>query len=135
VIRFLLDTNICIETIRGKSAPVLAHLRKCDPASVGISSVTLAELRYGVSRSSDPARNLAALARFCAPLEIIPFDEPAAAGYGNLRHALQTAGTPIGPLDMLIAAHAISLGAILVTNNQREFRRVRGLMLENWVRP
>jgi tRNA(fMet)-specific endonuclease VapC len=134
VIRFLLDTNICIETIRGKSARVLAHLRKCDAGTVGISSITLAELRYGVSRSSDPPRNLAALARFCAPLEIMAFDEPAAASYGDLRHALQSAGTPIGPLDMLIAAHAMSLGAILVTNNEREFRRVRELAVENWVR-
>ena len=134
MIHRLLDTNICIEVIRGRSARVLAHLRDCPAGTVGISSITLAELRYGVSRSNDPPRNLAALARFCAPLHVPPFDEHAAAAYGDLRQSLQAAGTPIGPLDMLIAAHAMALGAIIVTNNVREFARVKGLTVENWVK-
>jgi tRNA(fMet)-specific endonuclease VapC len=130
----MLDTNICIELIRGRSELVLTRLRRHRVGTVGLSTITLAELRYGVSRSSDPGRNLLALAHFCAPLEILSFDDHAAAAYGAIRAALQIAGTPIGPLEMLIAAHALSLRALLVTNNEREFRRVPGLRVENWVK-
>lgn len=133
MIRRLLDTNICIELIRGRSERVLSRLRRRKIGTVGISSITLAELRYGVARSSEPQRNLLALAHFCAPLEILPFDSRAAGMYGDVRAALERVGTPIGPLDTLIAAHALALKVTLVTNNEREFHRVAGLKVENWI--
>lgn len=133
MIRILLDTSICIELIRGRAPGVLARLRRRRVGSVGISSITLAELEYGVQRSSDPARNRIALTHFCAPLEIRPFDQEAASAYGRVRADLARAGTPIGPLGTLIAAHAMALGAVIVTGNAREFRRVTGLRVERWV--
>jgi len=135
VIRRLLDTSVCIELIRGRSSDALmARLRRLKVGTVGISAITLAELQYGVARSSDPDRNRIALAQFVAPLVVAPFDDPAASAYGRIRAELQRTGRPIGPLDMLIAAHALSLDAALVTGNQREFRRVPGLVVENWLR-
>jgi len=98
---------------------------------VGISTITLAELQYGVAKSSDPSRNGLALKRFCMPLEILKFDQQAATAYGEARSRLERVGTPIGPLDTLIAAHALSLNVILVTSNEDEFRRVAGLKVEN----
>lgn len=134
MIRFLLDTNICIELIRGRAAAVLSHLRRRKIGTIGISAVTLAELRYGVEKSREPARNLIALAHFCAPLELCAFDHSAAAAYGAIRAGLERGGVPIGPLDTLIAAHAVALKAAIVTTNEREFRRVPGLRVENWTR-
>jgi tRNA(fMet)-specific endonuclease VapC len=129
----LLDTNICIELIRGQSAKILKHLRKCKIGQVGISSITLAELEFGVAKSSNPRQNKLALMEFCAPLEICPFDDNAAVAYGQIRAALELKGKPIGPLDTLIAAHALALNAVLVTNNRREFDRVPKLQVENWM--
>lgn len=134
MIRHLLDTSICIHLIRGRGGAVLARLARCGTGSVGISAITLAELLYGTARSADPGRNRIALARFCAPLEILPFDRRAASAYGDVRAELEQLGHPIGPLDTLIAAHAVSLNAALVTRNEREFRRVEGLRVENWGR-
>ncbi len=134
MIRFLLDTSICIELIRGRAPAVVGRLRSRKIGTIGISAVTLAELRYGVAKSSDPARNTVALAHFCAPLEICAFDHGAAATYGDVRADVERAGTPIGPLDTLIAAHAVALEATVVTNNEREFRRVPGLRVENWTK-
>jgi tRNA(fMet)-specific endonuclease VapC len=135
VIRHLLDTCTCIDLVRGGRAAdrLLARLRRKKVGTVGVSAITLAELQFGVARSSDPDRNHVALAEFLAPLVIAPFDNPAASAYGRIRAELQRAGQPIGPLDMLIAAHALSLGAALVTSNEREFRRVSGLAVENWL--
>ncbi|RJP31118.1 MAG: type II toxin-antitoxin system VapC family toxin [Phycisphaerales bacterium] len=131
--RSLLDTDTCIAVIRGRGERVLARLRRRRVGTVGISSITLAELEFGVANSSDPARNAVALARFCAPLEICPFGGEAASRYGRVRAALKRARTPIGPLDTLIAAHALALHATAVTGNEREFRRVPGLRVENWL--
>ena len=130
--RYLLDTNACVELIRGRSRRVLDRLMEHPVGSVAISSVTLAELCYGVERSSDPPRNQVALLQFCAPLEIAPFDHRAAATYGHVRADLERMGSPVGPLDTLIAAHALSLNVALVTANEREFKRVAGLRVENW---
>lgn len=99
---------------------------------VGISAITLAELEHGVERSAKPDQNRVALREFCAPLEIQPFDA-AANAYGRIRADLQRAGQVIGPMDLLIAAHALAEGATMVTNNEREFRRVEGLAVENWL--
>ncbi len=129
--RYLLDTDICIYAINARPAPVLQALREHESAGLGISSVTAAELFYGVARTASE-RNLAALRRFLAPLRIIPFDAGAAEVFGSLRSWLQGQGTPIGPYDTQIAAQALALGVTLVTNNLREFARVPGLRLANW---
>ena len=133
--RFMLDTNICEALIRGGAPRVFDRLRQHRADDVAISSITLAELQYGVAKSARPAHNAVLLAEFCAPLAILPFDNQTAEIYGSVRMALELAGTPIGPLDTLIAAHALALGMTLVTNNQREFQRVAGLRIEDWLSP
>ena len=132
MIRFLLDTNICIDIIRRRSEKALRRLTASPVGQVGISSITLAELEYGVYKSADPQRNAVALLEFCTPLEIAPFDEHAALAYGRIRAVLEHKGRTIGPMDMLIAAHALALETTLVTNNLREFKRIKDLQLENW---
>lgn len=129
----MLDTNICVELIRGRAPRVFHHLRQHRVDEVAISSITLAELQYGVAKSARPARHAVLLAEFCAPLAVLPFDDQAAEAYGQVRAALEGEGTPIGPLDTLIAAHALSLGVTLVTNNEREFGRVASLRVVNWL--
>ena len=128
----MLDTNICIYAIKQRPPEVLAALRAQEVAGLGLSSVTVAELAFGVAKSGS-ARNQRALEQFLEPLEIADFDRSAALVYGRLRAALEAAGTPIGPLDTQVAAHALALGVTLVSNNQREFARVPGLRLEDWV--
>jgi tRNA(fMet)-specific endonuclease VapC len=130
--KILLDTDICIYLIKNKSEGVRKHFTSLHPGDVGISSITVAELCYGVDKSQARVKNAAALEAFLLPLEIVPFDEAAAVKYGGIRAALEKKGTPIGPLDMLIAAQAASLGVALATNNAREFKRVPGLKCVNW---
>jgi tRNA(fMet)-specific endonuclease VapC len=129
--RYLLDTDICIYVINERPAAVLQAFRLHEAAGLGISSVTAAELFYGVARTGSQ-RNLQALRRFLAPLEIAAFDAAAAEVCGSLRAWLAGQGTPIGPYDTQIAAHAHALGVTLVSNNTREFARVPGLRVENW---
>ena len=129
----MLDTNICMYAMKNKPEHVLQRLKKELNSGVCISSITLAELEYGMKHSSNPAKNEQALLRFLIPLSILPFGAAAASEYGEIRSYLQDRGTPIGPLDMLIAAHARSEDMILVTNNVREFERVPNLVVENWV--
>jgi len=129
--RWMLDTNICIYIIKRSSAQIIDALRRHEPDGVGVSSVTAAELTFGVAKSGS-TRNRSALEDFLGSLEIAPFDEAAAWVYGDVRAELERSGTPIGPLDTQIAAHALSLDATLVSNNLREFQRVRGLRCENW---
>ena len=128
----LLDTNICIHVINAKPPAVLERFRQYRMGEVGLCSVVAAELAYGVAKSGS-ARNRQALEMFLAPLIILPFDDAAVWAYGNLRAELERKGTPIGALDTMIAAHALSQQSTLVTNNTREFARVPGLALENWV--
>lgn len=129
---YMLDTNICIYAMKNKPEKVLRRFKEELDNGVCISSVTLAELEYGMKHSSDPMRNEQALIRFLAPLSILPFGTAAASEYGEIRAYLQSQGTPIGPLDMLIAGHARAENVILVTNNVREFARVPNLKTENW---
>lgn len=131
--RFMLDTDSCIALIKRKPGPVLRRLTALAPGEAGISAVTLAELRFGVAKSAQREKNGQALDEFLLPLEIAEFDEPAAEVYGSVRAGLEKAGTPIGPLDALIGAHALSLGAALVTHNTREFRRIPGLSVVDWL--
>jgi tRNA(fMet)-specific endonuclease VapC len=130
----MLDTNICIYAMKNNPPLVVAKLRENAHLGIGISSITAAELHFGVSKSGSP-RNALALEEFLAALEVADFDADAAREYGQVRDALERAGTPIGPLDTQIAAHARQLGAVLVTNNVREFARVERLHLENWAEP
>jgi len=127
----LLDTNICIYIINAKPPGVLAHFERHRLGDVGVSSVVASELAYGVAKSRS-GRNRRALEMFLAPLEVLPFDERAVWVYGDLRAELERDGRTIGALDTMIAAHALSLDATLVTNNVREFSRVPRLNLENW---
>lgn len=129
---YMLDTNICIYAMKKKPEKVLRKLKEELNSGVCISSITLAELEYGMKHSSDPVRNEQALLRFLAPISILPFGSAAASEYGEIRAYLQNQGTPIGPLDMLIAGHAKAEDMILVTNNVREFARVPNLEVENW---
>lgn len=130
--KYMLDTNICIYAIKHKPQAVLDHIMRHDPSSLFISSVTYAELMYGVEKSSAKAKNYLALTLFLSPMEVIPFDSNVAKHYGNIRAELEKKGTPIGSMDTLIAAHARSSDMILVTNNTREFNRVSNLAVENW---
>lgn len=132
MIKLLLDTNICIYIIRRKPIQVINQLRKQSISQVGISSITLSELEYGVSKSSSTEQNKLALAEFLSPVAILAYDDLAAREYGKIRTCLERHGTPIGALDTLIAAHAKALGCTLVTNNEREFVRVPGLKIANW---
>ena len=127
----LLDSNICIYIINAKPPAVLARFQQYQLGDIGLCSVVAAELAFGVAKSGS-ARNRQALEMFLAPLTILPFDTKAVWAYGNLRADLERRGTPIGSLDTLIAAHALSQQAMLVTNNTREFAKVPGLQLENW---
>lgn len=130
---YLLDTNICIYIIKKKPDSVLKRLGQIPLGEIGISSITVAELDYGARKSANPEKNLSALDQFLLSFEIFSFDYNASSEYGKIRSALERKGTPIGPLDTLIAAHAKSLNYILVTNNESEFRRVEHLEVENWV--
>ena len=134
MIKYMLDTNMCIYIIRKKPKRVLRRLQRCSVSDVGVSPITLSELEYGVTKSSKPQQNRLALTEFLAPVEIPPYDDMAARQYGALRAHLERKGRPIGSLDVLIAAHALSLQCTLVTNNIVEFRRVPGLKVENWTR-
>lgn len=131
---FLLDTNICIYIIKNKPLHVFEKFLTLELGSVGISSVTVAELKYGVRKSNDVVKNQEALVKFLTPIEILDFDYYASEAYGKIRTDLERKGTPIGPLDFLIAAHALSLNLTLVTNNEVEFNRVTGLKVQNWAK-
>ena len=131
--KYMLDTNICIYAIKQRPEQVFIRLQEYDPKEICISSVTYAELVHGVEKSQAIEKNRLALALLLANIEIVSFDSLAAESYGKIRADLEKAGTPIGPLDMMIAGHARSLGYTIVTNNTKEFQRVRDLKLENWV--
>ena len=134
MIRYLLDTNICVYVIRKRPARVIRKLQRKQVSEIGISSITLSELEYGVAKSVKPEQNKLALTEFLAPIEVLPYDDGAALRYGPLRAHLERQGTPVGSLDLLIAAHALSLECVLVTNNESEFKRIRGLKVENWTK-
>lgn len=131
--RYLLDTNICIYLIKQKPQKVLDKFQTLSIFDVGISSITVAELEYGIAKSQQQEKNRTALLQFLIPLEIVEFNQASAMIYGRIRSDLEKKGLIIGAMDMLIAAHALSLGVTLVTNNLREFSRIPTLLLENWV--
>lgn len=130
---FMLDTNICIYAVKRKPERVLQRLKDALNQGVCISAITYSELEHGVEKSAYPEKNRASLFQFLSILDILPYDDRAGAEYGKICAYLQKQGTPIGTMDMLIAAHAKAEGLTLVTNNVREFKRVPGLRVENWV--
>jgi len=130
---YLLDTNTCIYIINKKPPSAIKRIRTKRPEEVAISTITIAELEYGVARSKFPERNRVALMEFLLPFTILEFDQSAATYYGIIRSSLDSLGKPIGAMDTLLAAQARSRDLILVTNNEKEFRRVEGLHIENWV--
>ncbi|MFW3615509.1 type II toxin-antitoxin system tRNA(fMet)-specific endonuclease VapC [Billgrantia antri] len=132
MLKYMLDTNICIFTIKNRPALVREAFRK-HHLQMCISTITLMELIYGAEKSAAPEKNLEVVEGFAARLDVLNYDCEAAAHSGQLRAELAKSGTPIGPYDQMIAGHARSRGLILVTNNQRDFSRVPGLRLEDWV--
>jgi tRNA(fMet)-specific endonuclease VapC len=129
--KYLLDTNICIYLINERPMRVVERFKQHRVGDIGVSSITVSELAYGVAKSRS-TKNRAALEQFLLPLHIADYDADAATAYGDLRAKLESLGKPIGPLDTLIAAHAFALGVVLVTNNEKEFKRVPKLKVENW---
>ena len=134
MIKFMLDTNICIYIIKKKPQNVIERFRQVQVSEIGISSITLSELEYGVMISAKPKQNKVALAQFIAPIEVPAYDDVAGQFYANIRANLERRGTPIGALEMLIAAHALSIDSVLITNNELEFKRISNLKIENWAK-
>lgn len=130
--KYLLDTNICIDLIRRKQPRLIQRITRYQPGDIGVSSITIAELAFGANKSSQVEQNLAALEQFLLPMEIADFDQPASVTYGAIRAYLERKGKVIGAMDMLIGAHALSLGVTLVTNNAAEFQRIPKLKVEDW---
>ena len=128
--KYLLDTNICIYIMNKRPAKVINKFKQREVGAIGLSSITVSELQYGVAKSNQREQNRQRLNEFITPLEILTYDELAAEAYGNIRIQLEKSG--IGPLDTLIAAHALSRNLILVTNNEAEFKRVVNLKVVNW---
>ncbi len=131
--KYMLDTNICIGLIRQKPQKVIRRLTRCEPGEVGVSSITIAELAYGANKSNQVENNLSALDQFLLPIEVCDFDQRASAAYGVVRAYLEREGKVIGSMDMLIGAHALSLGVTLITNNVDEFQRIPKLKVEDWM--
>ena len=134
MLKYLLDTNIVIYVIKQRPIQVMNVFNQ-HRGRMAISTITLAELIHGVEKSSDMPLNITVIEDFVSRLTVLPYDDKAAWQYGSIRAALEKLGQPIGLNDLHIAAHARSHGLILVTNNMREFERVPGLLLENWVAP
>jgi len=132
--KFLLDTNTCIYIIKRKPESVIERFKKLKSGSIAISSITTAELFYGVYKSSKPNENMIALQEFLAPLIRLEFNNDDSVVYGKIRAQLESKGLPIGAMDMLIAAQALNRELILVTNNEKEFNRIDELIIENWVK-
>ena len=132
--KYLLDTDICIYIIKKKPEQVLKKLTKLASTDIAISTVTLSELIYGAEKSQHRQKNLEALTGFLVPIDILSWDESAAKSTGEIRAALEKSGKVIGPYDLQIAGQALSLNLTLVTNNEKEFSRVKGLKIENWAK-
>ncbi|MCI5150137.1 MAG: type II toxin-antitoxin system VapC family toxin [Candidatus Electrothrix sp. MAN1_4] len=129
---FLLDTCICIYLMNKRPPQVIRRFRRYQAGDIGISVITASELQYGVMKSSRKEKNQERLDAFLAPFDILPYDIEVIRAYGGIRAELEKTGQIIGSLDMLIAAQALSGNLILITNNEKEFRRIPDLRIENW---
>ena len=130
---YMLDTNVCIDVIRKRARSLVERIRTHAVDDIALSAITLSELQHGVAKSENPEQNRVALLEFLVPFTVLSYEDTAARAYGEIRAHLEKQGTPIGPMDMLIAAHARSHGLTLITNNEQQFRRVPGLTIENWI--
>ena len=130
---YLLDTNTCIYVINKKPSSVVERIQTKRPEQIAVSTITQAELEYGIARSKYPEQNRVALLEFLFPFRLLDFDQMAALQYGLIRSYLESKGKPIGPMDLPLAAQAKSNDLVLVTNNEREFQRIEGLRIENWI--
>ncbi|HEY2294022.1 MAG TPA: type II toxin-antitoxin system VapC family toxin [Thermoanaerobaculia bacterium] len=130
--RYLLDTNTCVDYLNGRWPSVVARIQRSDPGDLRLSSVAVAELRYGADKSARLRENHARIDQLVQDIQCLDFDLGGAAAYGRIRADLEVIGKTIGPNDLLIAAKALSQGLVLITNNLREFQRVKGLQIENW---
>ena len=131
----MLDTNICIYIIKNKPQSVKERFREFEIGELCISTITVSELMYGAYKSEHTEKNLKAIESFLLPFEIVDYDFRASMEYGKIRAYLEKKGKVIGNMDMQIAGHAFALDLVLVTNNTKEFERVEGLALDNWVCP
>ncbi|MBU4316622.1 MAG: type II toxin-antitoxin system VapC family toxin [Proteobacteria bacterium] len=132
--KYLIDTNICIYIMNKRPIEIIHKFKQFDIGDIGVSTITISELQYGIVKSKNRALNTNRVEEFLAPLEIIPYDEIASKIYGDIRYKLEKRGQIIGPLDLLIAAQALSRGLVLITNNEKEFKRVINLEVENWAK-
>lgn len=132
--KYLIDTNICIYIMNKRPTKVIQKFKQFDVGEICVSTITVSELQYGVVKSKNHRLNRQRVQEFLSPLEIIPYDESAANMYGDIRYQLEKRGEPIGPLDLMIAAHALSGNFVLVTNNEKEFKRIKQLKIENWAK-
>jgi tRNA(fMet)-specific endonuclease VapC len=130
---FLIDTNICIYIMNNHPPEVTRRFKNTEVGDVGVSSITISELQYGISKSKRKKENQQRLDEFLIPFEILPYDEIASICYGEIRAKLEERGVVIGPLDLLIAAQALSRELVLITNNEKEFKRIQSLKVEDWV--
>ena len=130
--KYLLDSSVCVDYLTGRFPSVAERVKHLGPSDLCLSSIVVAELRYGADKSAHPQRNHALLDVLTGEIPCCDFDAGAATAYGKIRANLEKKGRTVGPNDMLIAAHSLSLGRVLVSDNVREFRRVRGLKVENW---
>jgi tRNA(fMet)-specific endonuclease VapC len=134
-VAYLLDTNVCVDYLTGRYPAVLERIRRSSPDDLRLSTIVVAELRYGADHSGHRKANHRRIDLLLAEIACLDFDLEAAAAYGRLRAAREASGRPIGPNDMLIGAHALARGLTMVTDNLKEFRRIRGLTVENWRLP
>ena len=132
MIKYLIDTNICIYIMNRRPIEIIHKFKQFDVGEIGVSTITVSELQYGVAKSKNYRLNEQRIEEFLSPLEILPYDEIAAGIYGDIRLQLEKSGEPIGPLDLLIAAQALNRNLVLITNNDKEFKRVNNLKVENW---
>jgi len=132
--KFLLDTNICIYIIKNKYIDIVKKMEKVGIENIGVSSITIAEMEYGISKSTKPNESESKLYEFLVPFTVLDFNVSAARYYGKIRNELNRKGTPIGTMDLLIASIAIANRLKIVTNNEKEFERISGLRIENWIK-
>jgi len=129
----LLDTNTCIYFLNRASEKVVQQFKELSPSQIKLPSITVAELYYGAEKSNFKAKNREKVKRFVSTFEIVSFDEKTCTAYAKIRHSLERSGTPVGPMDLLIASIGLAHNFTVVTNNIKEFKRVKGLKLQNWV--
>jgi len=130
---YLLDTNTCIYFLNRSSEKIISQFKRFSPSEINLPSITVAELFYGAEKSKAKKKNWAIVENFISTFEIVPFDEKSCEIYARIRASLEKSGVPIGPMDLLIASISLANNSILVSNNIKEFRRIKGMKLENWV--